>query len=57
MIVFQYTWSGSLLNNMNVDIHVHNLVGLSDCNEDSVVFSLSGMLVMALSVQNFVFKL
>ena len=45
--MFQYTWSGSLLNNMNVGIHVHKLIGLSDCNEDSVVFSLSGVLVMA----------
>jgi len=32
---------------MNVDIHVHNLVGFSGCKEDSVVFSLSDVLVMA----------
>ena len=45
--MFQYTWSGSLLNNVNVDISIHSLIGLSDCNEDSVVFSLSGVLDMA----------
>jgi hypothetical protein len=37
----------SLLNNKNADIPVHNLVGLSYCSEDIILFSLSSLLVMA----------